>query len=273
MGNKLRFLKQSTVIGLLAGGIILFGMILIAPEHMSAFINIPGLIVVFGGTLAATLVCKPLAEVRRVLRNLPDLLNDDKCACDDEVNQLLKVADHYRHGRIRNAEFELSTVTDSFLRTGIQLVLDRSPLEEITKVLNWHIEGTRAQELIEANILRTMATFAPAFGMLGTLFGLVHMLHGLGNNGIAEIGSTMGFAMITTLYGIVAANLFLKPLALKKEQRIQQQVVLMNVLMEGVTQLYARQHPVLIKETLDVLLTHRLNNNHNTNKPRLLKAA
>ena len=91
--------------------------------------------------------------------------------------------------------------------------------------------------------------------------------------GIAEIGSTMGFAMITTLYGIVAANLFLKPLAIKKERRVQQQVVLMSMLLEGVTQLYARQHPVLIKETLDVFLIHQLNNSHTINKPQLLEAA
>ena len=72
----------------------------------------------------------PSKEVRRVLRNLPDLLNDDNFACNDEVNQLLKVAEHYRHGHIRNAEHELSKVTNSFLRTGIQFVLDRSPLDE-----------------------------------------------------------------------------------------------------------------------------------------------
>jgi chemotaxis protein MotA len=96
-----------------------------------------------------------------------------------------------------------------------------------------------------------MAVFAPAFGMLGTLFGLVHMLAGLGNSGLGEIGGTMAFAMITTVYGIIFSNLFFKPLAIKMERRINFQVSQLNVLMEGVSQVYQRRHPTQIYETLE----------------------
>jgi chemotaxis protein MotA len=95
-----------------------------------------------------------------------------------------------------------------------------------------------------------MAVFAPAFGMLGTLFGLIHMLYGLGSSGIAEIGTAMGFAMITTLYGIVAANLFLKPLAMKLERRHQQEIAVNHMLSEGLLMVQERCHPTLILDSL-----------------------
>jgi chemotaxis protein MotA len=99
--------------------------------------------------------------------------------------------------------------------------------------------------------MRTMAVFAPAFGMLGTLFGLIHMLYGLGSSGIAEIGAAMGFAMITTLYGIVAANLFLKPLAMKLERRHQQEYSVNHMLCEALLLVQERRHPSLILDALE----------------------
>ncbi len=273
MAKKQHSLKQSTVIGLLGGVAILGGMILLAPENIGAFLNGPGLLVVLGGTLAATLVCRPAADVRRVLRSIPELMSDERPIDNHDIDQLLSVAECYRYGNIRAAEQELALIKDPFLSSGIQLVLDGAPPHDISKVLQWHIDGTRTRERSDAQILRTMATFAPAFGMLGTLFGLVHMLHGLGESGLGQIGSAMGFAMITTLYGIVAANLFLKPLAIKKERRIEQQLIKMAISHEGILLLYNRQHPVIIKETLDAFLTHQQHQAGPMGKPALLEAS
>lgn len=244
-------MNQSSVIGLLCGGILLTGMIIMSPDHIGAFFNIPGLIVVAGGTLAATFVSRPINDVRAVLRSVPKLLEDQKETVNDEITQLLRFAEWYRHGNLRASERELATINNPFLHAGLQQVLDGGQLQDLGKSLQWRISGLRAREQGQAHILRTMAGFAPAFGMLGTLFGLVHMLSGLGNSGLDEIGGDMAFAMITTLYGIVAANLFLKPLAIKMERRTGQRLLHMHMLMEGVLLVYQKRHPTLIKETLD----------------------
>ena len=273
MRIQLHDMKKSTVIGLAGGGVLVLGMMLLAPQHIGVFFNIPGLIVVLGGTLAATVVSRPIADVMRVLRSLPELATDEPLSAEGEIEQLLRVAEWYRRGNLRAAEMELASVANPFLRSGMQLVIDQGPLQDLTKVLQWRIAGLRQREMADAQILRTMATLAPAFGMLGTLFGLVHMLSELGHSGLQQIGSTMAFAMATTLYGLLAANLVLKPLAIKMERRTQQRLALMNMLHEGILLLYDRCHPTMIRETLDAYLAHQQDEAYQATRLSLVRAA
>lgn len=265
-------LKQSSVIGLLASGTLLIALLAMMPEHILDFFNVPGLLTVVGGTVAATLISRPYSEVKHVFRRMPALLHDDIPGLGRELNSLLMIADHYRHGHLRAAEEEVTRINHDFLRTGVQMVLDRSALPDLIKVLQWRIEAYRQQENTDAQVLRSMASFAPAFGMLGTLFGLVQMLHALGSSNITDIGVGMGFALMTTLYGIVFAFMFLKPLAMKIERRTQKTLAHLAVLQEGVLMLYERQHPKLIHEMLSSFLAHQQSTNERA-KSSALRAA
>jgi len=257
MRIRLDTARRSTVIGLAAGGLIVVVMLLLAPSQIGLFLNVPGLLIVVGGTLAATIVSRPVADVVRVLRRLPDLTSDEPLSVGEEITQLQRVAEYYRHGYVRAAEQELENVRNPFLRAGMQLVIDRGPVQDLVKVLQWRIAGVRARELADAQIVRTMATLTPAFGMVGTLFGLVHMLSGLGSSGLTEIGASMAFAMSSTLYGILLANLLLKPLAIKMERRTQQRVMVLQMMQEGIVMLYEKRHPTLIREALEAYLAHQ----------------
>lgn len=269
----LRGLRQSTVLGLTSIVIIMAAMALTVPQNILDFFNLSGLLVVVGGTVAATLVCRPITDVKRVVRRLPALAHDELPSINREIQQLLYIAEQVRHGYIRAAEEELTQVQNAFLRSGLQMVLDRSPPEDIAKVMRWRMEGLRSAEATDVQILRTMASFAPALGMLGTLFGLVHMLHDLGSSDLTQIGSAMAFALMTTLYGIVAANLFFKPLAMKMERRTQQQLAQLALLQEGILMIYERQHPMLIKETLAAFMVQHQQIFDRTTTSPLLKAA
>lgn len=272
--NKLfRNLNQSTTIGLFGGTLLIIVMMLMAPEHISAFFNLPGLLVVIGGTIAATLVSRPIAEVKRVIKQIPTLLEDERTDATRELNQLLQFADVYRRGAVRLAEQQIDHISHPLLMTGLHHIADGGSKQGLMKLLRNHIHTLRQSGESEVQILRTMSVFAPAFGMLGTLFGLIHMLHGLGSSGIAEIGTAMGFAMITTLYGIVAANLFLKPLAMKLERRHQQQVSIYQMLCEGMLMVQERTHPQLILESLDALGNHHMGANTQPARPVMATAA
>ena len=250
-------LRQSTVIGLSGGMLLLLGMVIMSPEHLGAFFNLPGLLVVVGGTLMATLVSRPIAEVIAVTRLLPELLHDEPPQPDAaEIKQLLRFADGFRLGNLRIAERELAAIENPFLYAGLRMIIDGCQLQDLSKSLQWRMSGLRTRENGQAHVLRTMAVFAPAFGMLGTLFGLVHMLSGLGDTGLGEIGSSMAFAMMTTLYGIVASNLFFKPLAIKMERRTHKRLLRMGMLMEGMLMTYEKRHPTLIRETLEAFELH-----------------
>lgn len=250
-------MNQSTIIGLLGGAIVLIGMLIMAPVNAGAFFNIPGLIVVLGGTFAATCISRPFRDVYRLLRMLPELFREDTSTIETDIGQLLQFATRYRHGNLRAAERELATIDNPFLYAGLRRVIDRGTLEDLRNSMQWRIAGLRSREQGRVQILQTMSVFAPAFGMLGTLFGLVHMLSGLGSSGLDEIGGTMAFAMITTVYGIVASNLFFKPLAIKMERRTAQRLMHLNALMEGVLQIYEKRHPTLIRESLEGFFAHQ----------------
>ena len=247
--------RKSTLLGLLGGVSVLAATAYIAHQGFIALFNLPGLILVLGGTLAATLVSRPLHDVIRAIKSLPKLMHDERVSIDSEIPHLLDIAYWYRAGNIEAAEQAIARVDNPLLRIGAQLVIDQEPINDIVKVLQWRIAGIRDQEQSEAHILRIMGTFAPAFGMLGTLFGLVQMLNGLGQASLAQVGVTMSFALITTLYGLVLANVIFKPLAMKMERRIQHRILSMNFILEGVVLLHQRRHPMVIKETLEIYLS------------------
>ncbi len=232
------------------------GMIILSPESVGIFLNIPGLIVVIGGTLAATLVSRPVSEVRTLWRKLPKLFRDDESTIDTDIEQLLQFAERYRYSSPRSAERALSMISNPFLAVGLRQTVEGSTLDDLAKSLQWRIAGVRSQQNAQTQILYSMAAFAPAFGMLGTLFGLVHMLSGIGDSGLNEIGGTMAFAMLTTVYGIVAANLVFKPLAIKMERRTSKHLMEMTTLMEGILQIHEKRHPTLIRETLESYYAH-----------------
>lgn len=249
-------IRQSTVIGLTGGMLLMVGMMVMSPEHIGIFFNLPGLLIVVGGTLAATIVSRPIRDVQSIVRIIPELLHDETAPSGVEVNQLLRFAEGFRMGNLRIAERELSAIEDPFLHAGLRMVIDGCQPQDLGKALQWRMSGLRAREQGQAHILRTMAVFAPAFGMLGTLFGLMQMLSALGDSGLGEIGSSMAFAMITTLYGLVASNLFFKPLAIKLERRTHQRLLRMSMLMEGIQLVYEKRHPTLIKDALEAFELH-----------------
>lgn len=248
--------NRSTLIGLVGGLLILALTALISRTPLGGILNLPGLLMVVGGTLTATLVSRPVRDVVAVLKSLRGLMRDEPVHADHEIAHLSHIAHWYRSGNIRAAEQAVHQVTNPLLRTGAQLVIDREPISDIVKVLQWRIAGVRSKVQGDVQILRTLAAFAPVFGMLGTLFGLIRMLNTLGHASLGDIGGAMSFALITTLYGLILANLVFRPLAMKLERRIQHQVMLMSMLVEGVVLLHERRHPMQIKEALTTYLFH-----------------
>lgn len=255
--HRILHTQKSTLLGLVVGALLLLATIAASRNEWLALLNLPGLFLVVGGTLAATMVARPLRDVAGVFRSIPALMHDNTVKIDTEVEQLLEVAHWYRAGRIGPAEQAAGKVVHPIVRDGALLVLDREPLDQVIKTLQWRIAGMRTQSNGDAHILRTMATFAPAFGMLGTLLGLIQMLSNLGTATLPQLGASMSFALITTLYGLVLANLLFKPLALKAEQRVQSQALAMQVLLEGIVLLHQRRHPEVIREALTTYMVQQ----------------
>lgn len=249
-------MKRSVLFSLAGALVLVTAMLLLSPHGAGAFFSIPGLLVVIGGTLAATLLSRPFEEVRKLLHTVPELFRADDSQVERDIDELLQFAQKHRFASPRAAEKALAEISNPFVAAGLRQVIEGCSLDDLSRALQWRIAGVRTQESGQTQILHTMAAFAPAFGMLGTLFGLVHMLAGIGDAGLDQIGSSMAFAMVTTVYGIVASNLVFKPLAIKMERRTGQRLMQMSSLMEGVLQVQQKRHPMLIKEALEAYFAH-----------------
>lgn len=249
-------MNPSTLIGLLAGVALLAVLLLFSAEQPLMFIDLPSLGIVLIGTFAATCLSYPLSEVRRVFGLFATVLRRERLYTHEDIAQLVGMARLWVDGDLRAVEQALEKVGNPFLRSGVQLVIDKTPEADILELLQWRVLRMRARERAEAQLFRVMASYAPAFGMLGTLVGLVNLMFVLGDGDMVSIGRQMSIGLMTTLYGVLLANLVLKPVAVKLERRTEQRVVLMNMVMQGVSMMCNKRSPGLIRETLASFVEH-----------------
>lgn len=217
------------------------------------YVNFTGLLEVLGGTLLATMLGRSPQAVAALLRDLPRRLRapaEDKSA---DVEFFLDIAGLYRQGNIHTAEHSVGILADPILRNGVDLILDRTPREDLIRLLQWKSGALREHDQSEIQILRTMMMLAPAFGMVGTLLGMVQMLNELDEAIVEQIGSAVGFALWSTVYGLVLANLVVKPAIMRLEQQARQRRAWEFAFMEAVLMMNDRRHPGIIREYLQAL--------------------
>ncbi|HKJ83438.1 MAG TPA: MotA/TolQ/ExbB proton channel family protein [Mariprofundaceae bacterium] len=243
-------MNRSTVLGIVFGLMLIIGSIFLSAVDPGVYVNGPGLLIVLGGTIAATLVSYPMQEVRRVLRVLGYVLHHEEYSIRKDVAEIAHAARLRMRGDFARIEDQLDRIHNPFLRTAIQLVVDETPQEEVVNILNWRIARLRERERAEAQIFHTMSTYAPAFGMFGTLVGMVNMLYSINGPDLLNTGHNMAVALMTTLYGLILSNLIFKPVAIKLERRTETRVLVMHMIVEGTVLLVENRSPGFISETL-----------------------
>ncbi len=220
----------------------------------SGFIAVAsGLVLVLGGTLLTARFShseSALAVLARALGSLTAANGPDSKARGD-LTYFFEAARCFRYGKIRPAEAVTRHIREPVLRRGTQLVLDGFPREQVMLALQRQIAEERDHFRQPVELMRAMGNYAPTLGMIGTLLGLVQMLFGLGAGVMTSIGTSMGFAMLTTVYGLTLSNLVLKPLASKLEQSGRQKVAECVAQMQAVLMLYDRHHSEVIREVME----------------------
>ncbi|MBK1691529.1 motility protein A [Ectothiorhodospira mobilis] len=243
-------MNPSTLLGMIGGMVLLVSIIAFTSQDLGAFLNLPGLGIVLGGTLAATLMSYPLNEVLRVFRVFWLVLRNEHYFYRDDLNEIVEVSRLWFSGELAAADDRIEAIRNPFLRAGVQLVIDGTPLEDIDDFLQWRMVQLRRRENAEAQMFRSMALYAPAFGMLGTLVGLINMLLATRTDDFVTIAANLGVALITTFYGLILANLVFRPIAIKLERRTAERMILMNMVRQGVTLMRKGRSPAHIRETL-----------------------
>src|SRR5690606_32733564 len=223
-------MNPSTLIGIVASIALLAIVLFFSAEDPLLFVDLPGLGIVLVGTAAATFIAYPLREVVRVFGLIRAIVRNERLYIDKDLEDLVEISRIWMQGDVRAVEQALERVSNPFLRNGVQLVIDNVPEQDILDLLQWRIARMKAREHAEAQLIRVMAAFAPAFGMLGALVGPVPLLFLLGDVDMTAIGRPMALALMTTFSVVLLAALVFEPVAVKLERRTEQRLVLLNTI-------------------------------------------
>ena len=240
----------SYLIGIGAAVVLLYFMVH-EGAAAGAAINVTGLIVVAGGVTVAALLSFDGGDIRgAVVALLTSMRN--QTTTDADAMHVVETARRLRRN-IRDAEDYVQRIPNLFLRLALQMVVDGVPLDDMMNVLSWRIEKDAESENVKARMFRTLAASAPAFGLLGTIVGMVGMLGHLADGNLSKVGSGMATAMLSTFYGLVLAFIIFKPAAIKLEQKTRERVAATNLLLEAIALVRLGRSPSMIAETLQVL--------------------
>jgi chemotaxis protein MotA len=238
----------TTVLGTILGfGLVLFAMAS-GEGGLLIFLHGPSMMIVGGGTIAVVLINFPLDDLRQllkvVLRTFLFRLNTPA----QEIERIIEYANLARKEGLLSLESKLQEVDDVFFAKGVQLVIDGFPADTVRDIMELEAEWQRQRHSNGKKMMDALGSFAPAFGMIGTLVGLVQMLQNLSDPG--KIGGGMATALLTTLYGAMAANMMFLPLAGKLEVRANEEALLRELMIEGIVAIQSGEGPQLIKEKL-----------------------
>lgn len=249
--NPSSSVNVSALIGILGGMALLSLSIVVSTSEPLSFLNLPSALLVLGGTMAATLITYSFKDIWNAFRRFATLIRHKVVVDHHDASRFVHIAALWKAGKIHAVEQELEAVKSPFMRTGLRLLVDGMPGDAIGTVLEWRMKQQEAIEYKEAAVFRTMATYAPAFGMAGTLIGLVNMLRLMGAGATPQqIGTNLAFALITTLYGLVLANGLLKPIAAKIESKTYDHLRILAAVTEAFREIGEGHGPSHVREVL-----------------------
>ena len=237
----------ATVLGMvLSFGLI--GLALASGGSIMLFVHGPSMLIVFGGTLGATLTHYPLGTVLRVGKVISKTFTSKIPSTEIIIDQFMDYANRARREGILALESVVKGIDDPYLRKGLQLTVDGLEPDSIQAILETEIGNTESRHEPGIDLLNALAAYAPALGMIGTVIGLVQMLQNMDDP--SKIGPAMAVALITTFYGAVLANLVFLPMVGKLKQRSKEEVMIMEMQMEGILGISRGENPRIIREKL-----------------------
>lgn len=255
-GNMKRF-DVLTPIGLIVGiGMLIFGVITNGGiSGFLSFIDPASMLIVVGGLIAGLLVSFPLKDMKHMFTVIRHGFSHNEQNLSELIKTFVHLSDRARREGLLSLETQLDEVDDPFIRKGILLAVDGIEPDVINDIMNAEIIAMEERHRKGRSILEKAGEYAPAWGMIGTLIGLVLMLKSL--NDPSSLGPNMAIALLTTLYGTLLANLFFLPLASKLALKTEQEVFFKQIIIEGVIGVQSGQNPKLLEEKLSAFLSSK----------------
>jgi chemotaxis protein MotA len=244
-------MEKSTPIGLVAGFILIFGTIMMG-QGWTTFFNVPSMIMVIGGTICGLLVATSMKDIKVSLAGVKGMFGFESPDFHGLVGQFGDLARTARREGLLALDRALEDVDDEFMAFGLEMAVDGVDEEEIEDLMIGRVRTDLADYSTTVKFLNNGGTFCPAFGMVGTLIGLIQMMQNLSDP--AAIGAGMAVAMITTFYGAFLSNIFFLPAAQKTKAQLMQVSLAREIVQAGVLGIVRGESPSMIEKRLSLFL-------------------
>jgi chemotaxis protein MotA len=238
----------ATLGGIVAGiGLVLISILM--NSGLSLFWSAPSAMIVMGGTMAAIFIAFPMNEVLKVMGLFIRVFMVKKSDHYQLIESMVDVCNVARKGGVLAIESKLKDIDNEFLKKGLEMTVDGKDEATVNSLLKREIKQIQKSHKDGWEIFNQMGAFAPAFGMVGTLIGLIQMLADLSD--VDSVGPKMAIALITTFYGAVMANLFFIPMTVKLKRRSASEGLEMSLVLEGISYIRKGVNPRFMKDVLE----------------------
>jgi chemotaxis protein MotA len=239
----------NTILGI---GTMLVLIAIACGENLGGFIDIPSVQIVVLGTFAGGFASFPLNKILGLPSVFGKIMFNEKIDPAETIKILVDFAEKARRDGILALDKDINNMSDQFMKSGLQLAADGSEGGLIRDILKTEISGIEARHQSNAAIFSYMSALAPAMGMIGTFVGLVLMLGNLSD--IDSLGPNMAIAILTSLYGAIMSNCMFTPLENILVEKSQKEMLVKNIILEGVVSIQMGEHPRIVEEKLAACL-------------------
>ena len=246
-------MDKATAGGLGGAIVLLLTAILIAPgSSLMAFWDTPSFAVVVGGGIAATCIAFPMASVLITPKVCKKVFQPNQPDMPGTIAELVKLAEVARKDGILALESRTADIEDPFMLLGLQMAVDGTERELVEAVMRAEMDAVRSRHKTGKGLFETLGRYAPAFGMIGTLMGLIIMLGNMEDPD--AIGPGMAVALITTLYGAMVSNMVALPFADKLAFYSRQEMEVREVVVQGILSIQDGDNPRVLEQKLSTML-------------------
>lgn len=256
----------TSIVGLIAGlGLVIFGIVFspstgVVMKELNNFIDVPSMFITFGGAISATLIAFPISYFRDLPKHIRIVTQRNTYHPQEYIDKIIGFAQEARKKGLLSLEDRANMETDSFLRDSIMLIVDAIDPSKVKEMLDNELDCLVERHSHGWQFYEKFSTFGPAFGMIGTLIGLINMLAHMdmsATNGANKMAQGMATALVTTFYGSMLSNMVLTPFAHKLHMRHDEEMVCKEIVVQGVLSIQAGDNPTHIEERLNAFICEK----------------
>ena len=258
-------MDKATLIGLVMGiGAILGGQAL-EGGSVHSIMQFTAAVIVFGGTFGAVFLSYPFLDVLGAFKGLRTIIREPLKDPSEIIRQISKYANKARREGILSLEKEMKNISDPFLGKALNMAVDGIEPNTIREAMETELEYLDEHGKVYSKVFKAAGGYAPTIGILGAVLGLIHVMENL--NDPSKLGAGIAVAFVATVYGVGSANLLFLPIATKMEVRHRHDMIINEMMLEGVVSVATGENPRLIEEKLQSFLSEIEKNKHPGSSP------